>query len=160
VISAEEDVETSETDDRDDPVAWMSRPAPFGPACRAAPAGLFFTPDYFYADEVKPGERPVRDSRGHLIEYDEDGERIYPLPEESVFCRACPVHTECLAYGITTDQPGVWGGMTRYQRRQLGRRRTRVSCPSCAGRFIVVEGSHQLCLACGVSWTYVRSGVR
>jgi WhiB family transcriptional regulator, redox-sensing transcriptional regulator len=44
--------------------------------------------------------------------------------EARVFCRACPVRTECLAHAL--DQRiefGVWGGMTERERRALLRSR-------------------------------------
>jgi WhiB family redox-sensing transcriptional regulator len=44
--------------------------------------------------------------------------------EARLFCRACPVRTECLAHAL--DQRiefGVWGGMTERERRALLRAR-------------------------------------
>jgi WhiB family transcriptional regulator, redox-sensing transcriptional regulator len=44
--------------------------------------------------------------------------------EARVFCRTCPVRTECLAHAL--DQRiefGVWGGMTERERRALLRAR-------------------------------------
>jgi WhiB family transcriptional regulator, redox-sensing transcriptional regulator len=44
--------------------------------------------------------------------------------EARLFCRACPVRTECLAHAL--DQRiefGVWGGMTERERRALLRSR-------------------------------------
>jgi WhiB family transcriptional regulator, redox-sensing transcriptional regulator len=48
--------------------------------------------------------------------------------EAKLFCRACPVRTECLAHAL--DQRiefGVWGGMTERQRRALLRARPEVT---------------------------------
>jgi WhiB family redox-sensing transcriptional regulator len=47
--------------------------------------------------------------------------------EAKLFCRACPVRTECLAHAL--DQRiefGVWGGLTERERRALLRARPRV----------------------------------
>jgi WhiB family redox-sensing transcriptional regulator len=47
--------------------------------------------------------------------------------EARVFCRTCPVRTECLAHAL--DQRiefGVWGGMTERERRALLRARPEV----------------------------------
>jgi WhiB family redox-sensing transcriptional regulator len=47
--------------------------------------------------------------------------------EGRLFCRACPVRTECLAHAL--DQRiefGVWGGMTERERRALLRARPHV----------------------------------
>ena len=47
--------------------------------------------------------------------------------EAKLFCRACPVRTECLAHAL--DQRiefGVWGGMTERERRALLRRHPQV----------------------------------
>ncbi|TQM01604.1 WhiB family transcriptional regulator [Pseudonocardia kunmingensis] len=41
-----------------------------------------------------------------------------------VFCRPCPVRTECLAHALDARiEWGVWGGMTERERRALLRRR-------------------------------------
>jgi WhiB family redox-sensing transcriptional regulator len=40
--------------------------------------------------------------------------------EAKLFCRTCPVRTECLAYALDHRvEFGVWGGMTERQRRAL-----------------------------------------
>ncbi|HLU58825.1 MAG TPA: WhiB family transcriptional regulator [Pseudonocardia sp.] len=47
--------------------------------------------------------------------------------EAKLFCRTCPVRTECLAHAL--DQRiefGVWGGMTERERRALLRARPNV----------------------------------
>jgi WhiB family transcriptional regulator, redox-sensing transcriptional regulator len=44
--------------------------------------------------------------------------------EAKLFCRACPVRTECLAHALDEGiEFGVWGGMTERERRALLRRR-------------------------------------
>jgi WhiB family redox-sensing transcriptional regulator len=41
-----------------------------------------------------------------------------------LFCRTCPVRTECLAHALDGRiESGVWGGMTERERRALLRRR-------------------------------------
>jgi WhiB family transcriptional regulator, redox-sensing transcriptional regulator len=44
--------------------------------------------------------------------------------EAKLFCRTCPVRTECLAHALDERiEFGVWGGMTERERRALLRRR-------------------------------------
>jgi WhiB family transcriptional regulator, redox-sensing transcriptional regulator len=44
--------------------------------------------------------------------------------EAKLFCRTCPVRTECLAHALDEGiEFGVWGGMTERERRALLRRR-------------------------------------
>lgn len=44
--------------------------------------------------------------------------------EARIFCRPCPVRTECLAHALDHRvEFGVWGGMTERERRALLRRR-------------------------------------
>jgi hypothetical protein len=44
------------------------------------------------------------------------------------FCRHCPVRRECLAYGMARDDPGVYGGLTRRERKALKEPRPRSAC--------------------------------
>jgi hypothetical protein len=48
------------------------------------------------------------------------------FPEQGVnptfartYCPQCPVQSECLEYGIIYDEPGIWGGKTRKERKAL-----------------------------------------
>ena len=57
-----------------------------------------------------------------------DPEQFFPDPADreaviaaSRICAGCPFIDPCLAYGITHDVEGVWGGRTREQRRRLAR---------------------------------------
>ena len=48
--------------------------------------------------------------------------------EARVFCRPCPVRTECLAHALDHRvEFGVWGGMTERERRALLRARPDVA---------------------------------
>jgi WhiB family transcriptional regulator, redox-sensing transcriptional regulator len=48
--------------------------------------------------------------------------------DAKVFCRTCPVRTECLAHALDRRiEFGVWGGMTERERRALLRERTDVT---------------------------------
>ena len=48
--------------------------------------------------------------------------------EAKLFCRTCPVRTECLAHALDEGiEFGVWGGMTERERRALLRRRPDVT---------------------------------
>lgn len=38
-------------------------------------------------------------------------------------CQGCPVIAECAAHGIEREAWGVWGGLTRHQRRDIRRKR-------------------------------------
>ncbi len=83
---------------------------------------------------------------------DIDDEPAYPSPQAMWFCNQCSVRAECLEYALASMEYGIWGGTTTYQRRQLRRSRSRLSCPGCGGHDIVQEHMHELCLLCGVSW--------
>ena len=48
--------------------------------------------------------------------FPEDGSS--PAPFIRSFCDRCPVRAECLTYGLGETE-GVWGGLTRMQRRAL-----------------------------------------
>jgi WhiB family redox-sensing transcriptional regulator len=49
--------------------------------------------------------------------------------EARMFCRSCPVRTECLAHALDERiEFGVWGGMTERERRSLLRSRPEVEC--------------------------------
>ncbi|MBW0115643.1 WhiB family transcriptional regulator [Pseudonocardia abyssalis] len=48
--------------------------------------------------------------------------------EARMFCRSCPVRTECLAHALDEAvEFGVWGGMTERERRALLRTRPEVT---------------------------------
>jgi WhiB family transcriptional regulator, redox-sensing transcriptional regulator len=48
--------------------------------------------------------------------------------EAKLFCRTCPVRTECLAHALDRRvEFGVWGGMTERERRSLLRERPDVT---------------------------------
>lgn len=90
-----------------------------------------------------------------FVPRDEDDEPTYPPIDALAYCLACPVKPECLDYATVNDEVGVWGGTTRYQRRQLGRELERARCPGCGAEDLVFENNVQLCLACGVSWRII-----
>jgi WhiB family transcriptional regulator, redox-sensing transcriptional regulator len=47
--------------------------------------------------------------------------------DAKLFCRTCPVRTECLAHALDQHiEFGVWGGMTERERRALLRERPEV----------------------------------
>lgn len=100
-------------------------------ACRDAPPELFITAG------------------------DDPDERPYPPPAARRLCDICPVRAMCLNLGIALDADGIWGGTTRYQRRQLRKRAPRAVCPGCGGRYLVEEGKSEICLTCGISWDVV-----
>jgi WhiB family redox-sensing transcriptional regulator len=42
-----------------------------------------------------------------------------------VVCADCPVRSACLEHALESDEPGMWGGTTRKQRKAIqSRRRT------------------------------------
>jgi hypothetical protein len=48
-----------------------------------------------------------------------------------LICRRCDVKDECLAAALARGEPfGIWGGLTRTERRELGAPTRRV-CPGC-----------------------------
>jgi Transcription factor WhiB. len=106
--------------------SWMSSP---DKACVDEPASTFFP------------------------ESDDGVEPPYPSPRASGLCGQCQFRPECLRYALDNDiEFGVWGGMSGYQRGLLGRKINRKRCPNCQSPDVVVENSHELCLACGTSW--------
>ena len=74
------------------------------------------------------------------------------LEAARAYCNPCPVRTECLAWAMLNRCEGYWGGTSTYQRKQAMRVRTRAKCFLCKGESLVSTGSHELCLACGMSW--------
>lgn len=58
-----------------------------------------------------------------------DGQAAWQQAQEAkVFCRACPVHRQCLTWALETHQQyGVWGGLDEWERRTVRRRRQRAA---------------------------------
>ena len=67
---------------------------------------------------------------------DEDPELFFPIgttgpaamqiEEAKTVCRRCPVTTDCLTWALDTSQDaGVWGGLSEDERRALKRRGAR-----------------------------------
>ena len=67
---------------------------------------------------------------------DEDPELFFPIgttgpaamqiEEAKTVCRRCPVTTDCLTWALETSQDaGVWGGLSEDERRALKRRGAR-----------------------------------
>lgn len=98
-------------------------------ACRGAPPSIFIT------------------------DGDDDDDPYYPPPEAMEYCQRCPIRSECLTHAMARDEVGVWGGTSRYQRRQLARKSTRAKCPGCYSEDLIEEGAIELCLSCGMSWS-------
>lgn len=105
--------------------SWMSSP---DKACHDEPPSTFITDD--------DGDEPP-----------------FPSPRASALCNVCPFRPECLQFALENGiEFGVWGGMSGYQRGLLGRKINRKRCPNCQSTDVIVEHSHELCLACGTSW--------
>lgn len=96
-------------------------------ACRGAPSDLFFPEDL-------NGDEPA-----------------YPPPEVKRYCDRCRVRAQCLTEHLT-EEFGIFGGKTGYERSLLTRPRQRKRCPGCSSLDLVIESRHEICLACGVSW--------
>lgn len=63
------------------------------------------------------GDQPCRDVDPELF-FPASGNIEYAEPAIAV-CRRCPFLHECLAYALTHDVDGVWGGTTPAQRDRL-----------------------------------------
>lgn len=84
---------------------------------------------------------------------------LLPNAEAAAICDRCPVRPDCLWDAMATGDVGVRGGTTAYQRKLLGKKTNRATCPGCGARYLVTgapDGAGEVCLACGVSWP-VRS---
>jgi WhiB family redox-sensing transcriptional regulator len=44
-----------------------------------------------------------------------------PTATARAICRTCPVRAECLAYALEHNSPGIMGGTTEAERRQIRR---------------------------------------
>lgn len=73
-------------------------------------------------------------------------------PAVLALCALCPIQGGCLQYAQENALEGVWGGLTDYQRRQLDRTRHRMRCPGCGSDAIILSGTGEVCISCGVSW--------
>lgn len=82
---------------------------------------------------------------------DGDEEPDYPPPEAAAYCSGCTVRPECLT-SASAGEVGIWGGLSRYQRDQIRRTLSRVSCPGCGSRLVGRRPEFELCLSCAVSW--------
>jgi len=83
---------------------------------------------------------------------EEEYEPPYPSPDVKRICDQCPVRPECLTWALDTDQEGIWGGTSTYERSLMKTPRQRKSCITCGSIEVVTERNHELCCACGVSW--------
>lgn len=106
--------------------------------------------DFFAADSTAWQKHAPCTNAG--FDFIPDAETEAGVQEARQWCHGCPVRTECLAWAMLYGAEGYWGGTTTYQRAQLRRVRTRSKCPLCLSAQLVYTGSHELCLACGVSW--------
>jgi len=54
------------------------------------------------------------------------GPALDQIEQAKVYCRRCPVISECLEWAMATGQhSGIWGGMSEEERRALRRSRQR-----------------------------------
>lgn len=81
-----------------------------------------------------------------------DRETPAGLADAKKFCDPCPARTQCLAWAMLHRCEGYWGGTTTYQRKQAIRVRTRAKCFLCQSQSLVYTDTHELCLACAMSW--------
>lgn len=75
------------------------------------------------------------------------------LMVQTVYCNSCQVRAECLAYALVYKAQGYWGGTSTSDRKLLSYPRHRVKCPACKCKSVVSTEIHQICQACGLSWT-------
>lgn len=91
--------------------------------------------------------------------WDADDRAERPNATAMQYCQRCPVRQECLIEAITNDEEyGVWGGLTRRQRKMLVRARKRKRCPICSGKLLADTDAYHLqtCLSCGITWKTIR----
>jgi len=67
-------------------------------------------------------------------------------------CARCTVRGVCLDWALRFNEPGVWGGTTDFERRQLVARKTRVKCPGCQSRNVMAVDGGEICASCGLTW--------
>lgn len=76
------------------------------------------------------------------VMFPEDGRSTAPAKR---ICATCPVTAECLAFAMEgNEQDGVWGGLDRFERRQL--RRAELEA---AGLPVLIDGYRE---QCGTRW--------
>lgn len=87
---------------------------------------------------------------------------MLPNATAAHICGMCPVRRRCLIEAISRNEPhGIWGGLTRKQRKALVRARKRVRCPICKGSLLARADEHaQACLSCGVAWKTIAPSRR
>lgn len=99
---------------------------------------------------------------------------FYPSPitragreydEARAVCAVCPVIDDCRAYGLEHNPPGMWGGLSEWDRRRRNQRPSapapgtasgwKPRCPGCRWPTpgIPVAGRHRECPRCGIRWT-------
>lgn len=49
----------------------------------------------------------------------QDRDSYHKIIEAKAICAECTVKTECLAEAIKTDSIGIWGGLTRKERKRI-----------------------------------------
>jgi WhiB family redox-sensing transcriptional regulator len=75
-----------------------------------------------------------------------------PDPGAIALCHRCEAREICLAWALSHDEVGIWGGLTDDQRRAINTQRNRVKCPDCRSYEVAEQGGYEVCLSCGLSW--------
>jgi WhiB family redox-sensing transcriptional regulator len=109
----------------------MNRVPPAQPSPEGVPRGREPSEDRHYPDVdvdlLPPNPSPPDFWQERAACFGVDPDVFFPISEEEagpalMFCTACPIKEECLAWALKNgERYGVWGGLTEQQRRRLQR---------------------------------------
>lgn len=93
-------------------------------------------PEPVPAQEVSLDEFYMQGACGGFPELDWNTRKLTERDECKAVCAYCPVLAKCRTYGVTKglQDVGVWGGLTREERKREAARRSRVAAGAAGGR--------------------------
>jgi WhiB family redox-sensing transcriptional regulator len=97
----------------------------------------------------------------------EDPELFFPhsssyaqIPRAVAVCERCPFRRPCLAYALTHDVHGIWGGLTGEQRKELRREHGIHALPLISSDVEIVQGRIDLADRGGASAAQIALALR